>query len=553
MDRYTIGVDFGTLSARAVLVDVSDGRELAVAEKAYSHGVIDKTLPGSQIELPPDWALQNPQDYIEAMCDAVSKAVGLGGVPQSEIVGVGIDFTSCTMLPVKSDGTPLCRLPGFRAEPHAWVKLWKHHAAQPQADLINAVARDRGESWLARYGGKISSEWFFSKTLQILEEAPEIYEEADRLIEAADWIVWMLTGVESRNECTAGYKAMFQDGSFPSSEFFRALHPRFANIVSEKMSEKLVPLGERVGGLVPDLADRMGLSRGIAVATANVDAHVTASAVKATQPGQMVMIMGTSTCHILIGSEMAEVEGMCGVVPGGVVPGLLGFEAGQNSVGDIFAWYVEYGVPGRYHDLAREAGLEIHDYLEAEASKQPPGRHGLLVLDWWNGNRSTLVDADLSGLVVGLTMATRPPDVYRSLIEATAFGTREIIEAFESSGVVVTDLYAAGGLAVKNRLLRQIYADVTERRIHLAGSEQAPALGSAIHAAVAAGCHSDVFAAADVMGSVSSEVVEPDPDRSLAYDELFEQYRKLYDYFGRGGNPVMKDLKRLRSRSEVLV
>lgn len=553
MSSYAVGVDFGTLSARALLVDVSDGSELATTEEPYLHGVIDHELPETGQPLPPDWALQHPMDYIDSMCDAVRAVVEQSGVDSDQIIGIGIDFTSCTMLPVKANGTPLSELTAFRQEPHAWVKLWKHHAAQPQADRINAVAAERGESWLARYGGRISSEWFFAKSLQILEEAPLVYEAADRLIEAADWVVWMLAGVETRNTCTAGYKAMFQDGTFPARDFFAALDTRFADVVTEKMLTTLTPLGKRVGGLVPDLAERMGLPPGVAVATANVDAHVTAPAVNATRPGQMVMIMGTSTCHILIGDKLAEVSGMCGVVPDGVVPGTLGFEAGQSSVGDIFAWYVDHGVPERYMDAAQEAGMDVHSYLEAEAARLKPGATGLLVLDWWNGNRSTLVDADLSGLLLGVTMATRPPDIYRALIEGTAFGTREIIESFEANGVEVTELVAAGGLPVKNRLLVEIYADVTGLPIRLAGSDQSPALGSAIHAAVAAGCYVDVVEAADVMGSRDGQIIEPDPNSKRIYDELFGEYKTLYDYFGRAANPVMKHLRRLRTAEELRV
>ena len=399
---------------------------------------------------------------------------------------------------------------------------------------------------LDRYGGKISSEWFFSKALQILNEAPEIYHAADRFIEAADWIVWQLCGVETRNACTAGYKAMVQDGTFPPREYFAALHPDFADVVDSKMSREFVPLGARAGGLTRQFAQWTGLNEGIAVAVANVDAHVTAPAVKATEPGVMVMIMGTSTCHIMSGDTLGNVDGMCGVVRDGVIPGLYGYEAGQSGVGDIFAWFVNHAVPQEYYDAARAAGLNIHEYLEQEAAKQKPGEHGLLALDWWNGNRSTLVDADLTGLLIGATLGTRAPDIYRALIEATAFGTRVIIEAFEKRGIPVTELVAAGGLPEKNALLRQIYADVTGRAFKLAGSPQAPALGSAIHAAVAAGVYRDIGEAADCMGKLKDDVVAPIPENQAVYDRVFAEYELLYDYFGRGANDVMKRLKQIK-------
>lgn len=543
---YTIGIDFGTESGRALLVDTRDGREVATAVHPYKNGVIDEHLPGSNKPLPPDWALQDPMDYIDVIKTTIPAVLKQSGVDPKEVVGVAIDFTACTMLPVKADGTPLSVLPEWKDNPHAWIKLWKHHAGQPQADQINETARRMGQEWLERYGGKISSEWFFSKALQILQEAPDVYRAADRLIEAADWVIWQLSGVETRNTCTAGYKAMVQDGDYPPREYFAALHPDFADVVDTKMSRTFAPLGGKAGGLTKQFAEWTGLPEGIAVAVANVDAHVTAPAVKAVKPGQMVMIMGTSTCHIMNGASLQTVEGMCGVVPDGVIPGLYGYEAGQSGVGDIFAWFVDNAVPPEYHEAAKAAGLDLHQYLEQEAAKQKPGEHGLIALDWWNGNRSILVDADLTGLLVGATLATRAPDIYRALIEATAYGTRIIIESFEERGIPVTELIAAGGLPEKNALLRQIYADVTGRTMKLAGSAQAPALGSAMHAAVAAGVYPNIEAAAEKMGKLKDEVVTPIPENQAVYDQLYAEYKTLYDYFGRGANDVMKRLKKIK-------
>lgn len=543
---YTLGIDFGTLSGRAVLVDARDGREVATSVFDYPHGVIDHHLPHSGKTLPPDWALQHPQDYLDVFRETVPAVLRESGVRADQVAGIGIDFTASSPLPVKADGTPLCFLDGYRDEPHAYVKLWKHHASQPQADQINDTARAMGEKWLARYGGKISSEWFFSKLLQILQEAPHVYRAMDRFIESADWVIWQLTGVETRNTCTAGYKAMVQDGDFPSRAYFAALHPDFADVVDTKVGRQFAELGAKAGSLRPEMAALMGLPAGIAVAVANVDAHVTAPAVKATEPGVMVMIMGTSTCHIMSDRQLKDVDGMCGVVMGGVIPGLYGYEAGQSGVGDIFAWFVDHAVPPEYHDAAQAAGLSLHEHLEREAARQKVGEHGLVALDWWNGNRSTLVDADLTGVIVGMTLATRAPDIYRALIEATAFGTREIIEAFEARGIAVKELIAAGGLPEKNALLRQIYADVTGRTFRLAGSAQAPALGSAMHAAVAAGIYPDIQAAADKMGKLKDEIVRPNLENKVVYDRLYAEYKTLYDYFGRGANDAMKRLKAIK-------
>ncbi len=551
--RCALGIDFGTESARAVLVDCADGHELGTSVEPYVHGVIDARLPGpdDDVELEADWALQDPMDYVESVRVAVPRLLAETGISPDEVVGVGIDFTSCTLLPTLADGTPLCTLDDLRREPHAWVKLWKHHAAQPDADRINAVAEERGEPWLPRYGGKISSEWFFAKALQILDEAPEVYARADRLIEACDWIVWQLTGVESRSACAAGYKAMWskRDG-FPSPAYFAALDPRFARVVGEKLSRTLSAPGVRVGGLSERAAAWTGLRAGTAVAVANVDFHGSVPATTVTAPGTLVMIMGTSNGHLLLGDELVEVEGMCGVVEDGIVPGYFGYEAGQSALGDIFAWFTRHSVPPEYHEAARVRGVGLHDVLTEEAAALRPGQSGLLALDWWNGNRSVLVDADLSGLLVGMTLATRAPEIYRALIEATAFGTRVIVEAFEQAGLRVDAMVACGGLPDRNPLLMQIFADVTDREISVAASQQAPALGAAMWGAVAAGeaagGHATIADASAQMAKLSEARFVPQREHRDAYDLLYGEYRRLHDLFGRGGDDVMRRLKSLR-------
>lgn len=551
--RYTIGIDFGTLSGRAVLVDVATGEEVATAVYEYANGVIDRELPGTGEPLPPDTALQDPADYLRTFEVTIPQVMRESGVRPEQVIGIGIDFTACTMLPTKADGTPLCFLDEYRSNLHSWVKLWKHHSAQPYANRLNEIARERGENFLGRYGGKISSEWFFPKAWQILDEAPEIYAAADRLIEAADWVIWQLTGVETRNACTAGYKAIWSKREgFPAREFFAALDPRLADIVDEKMSRTILPQGARAGGLTPQMAEKLGLKPGTAVAVANVDAHVAVPAATVVTPNKMVMVMGTSICHLVLGEEQLEVEGMCGVVEDGILPGFYGYEAGQSAVGDIFGWYVDQGVPARYADEARRRGINLHQLLEEKASKLAPGESGLLAIDWWNGNRSVLVDADLTGVILGMTLATTPEEIYRALIEATAFGTRVIIDAFESKGLAIEELYACGGLPERNQLLMQIYADVTGRNIKVARSSQTPALGSAMFGAVAAGPEAGGYAtiteAAARMAGLKDVVYRPDPDRAAIYEELYREYVQLHDYFGRGPNDVMKRLKALRAR-----
>lgn len=531
-----LGIDFGTESARAILVDCADGDEIGESVYVYENGVIDEHLPApdADVELRDDWALQDPRDYVRSLQVAVPGLLAETGVAPADVAGIGIAFTSCTILPTLADGTPLCVLDDLRREPHSWVKLWKHHAAQPEADRINAVAAERGEPWLARYGGRISSEWFFAKSLQILDEAPHVYDRAERILEAADWAVWQLTGIETRNACAAGYKAMWskRDG-FPSSAYFSALDPRFARVVDDKMSRTPAPPGASAGGLSERAAAWTGLLAQTPVAIGNVDFHASVPAATVTQPGTLVMIMGTSNGLLLLGDRLAHVEGMCGVVEDGVLPGLYGYEAGQSGLGDVFGWY------------ARHVGVSHAELSEAAASLRP-GESGLLALDWWNGNRSVLVDAELSGLLVGMTLATTAPEIYRALIEAAAFGTRVIVESFERSGLPVAAVVACGGIPDRNQLLIQVFADVTGREIAVARSRQTPALGAAMWGAVAGGVFDSIVHASEQMAHLRGATYVPRTGHVAAYDALYGEYLRLHDLFGRGGDDVMRNLRRIR-------
>ena len=548
--KYSIGVDYGTQSGRAVLVDVSDGSVIAQSTKMYTHGVKEEYLPDGT-KLAPDWALEHPADYIEVLEHTIPAILKESGVTAEDVIGLGIDFTACTMLPIDKEGTPLCFKDELKSNPHAWLKLWKHHAAQEQANRLNQVAEERGEDFLARYGGKISSEWMFPKIMQILEEAPEIYEQTDRFMEAADWVVLQLTGVEARNSCTAGYKAMWhKKKGYPSTDFFKALDSRLEHVVDEKLSTNILPQGAKAGELTKAMAEKTGLLAGTAVAVANVDAHVAVPAVGITEPNKLLMIIGTSTCDIMCGTEEKIVPGMCGVVEDGVLPGFYGYEAGQSCVGDHFEWLVKNCVPGSYYEEAERKGMNIHQLLTEKAAQLKIGESGLLALDWWNGNRSVLVDVDLTGLMLGMTLTTKPEEMYRALIEATAYGKNIIIENFEASGVAVDELYACGGISKKNAMMMQIYADVTNKEIFIGASDQAPALGSAMFGAVAAGAahggYDSIFDAAKVMGKVEDKTYRPIPENVEKYRKLYEEFKLLHDYFGRGSNDVMKRLKAIK-------
>jgi L-ribulokinase len=539
-DRYVIGIDFGTLSARALLVDVRNGDTKSSAVAEYKSGVIDRSLPDSNKLLASDTALQDPADYLRALETTVRAVVKKARISPEQVLGIGTDFTCCTVLPTTPEGTPLCFDSKWRKNPHAWVKLWKHHAAQAQADEINRVGSERDEEFLRIYGGRYSSEWLFSKLLETLEHAPAVYEASGRFIEAGDWIVWQMTGREKRGLSAAGFKAMRVCGEdsdqFPAPDFFAALAPKLRDVVGTKLESEFLPPGASAGGLTAEMAKRLGLRPGIPVAVGNIDAHAGVTACGVTTSGKLVIIMGTSSCHLLLSDKKQTIEGVCGVVKDGVVPGLWSYEAGQAGVGDSFAWFVERLSPRGW----------THQRLEREAAKLRPGQSGLLAIDWWNGSRF-LVDADLSGVLFGLKLSTEPHEIYRALIESTAYGTRRIIEAFTGKGIAIDEVYACGGLSQKNDLLLQIYADVTGRAIKVAAAEQASALGSALHAAVAAGVYSDLNAAARKMTQPPGRKFVPNKKASAVYDQLYAEYSRLHEQFGRDPNSVLKRLKAIRA------
>lgn len=538
MGPLAIGLDFGTESARGVLVRCSDGAVVATATFVYPHGVLDRTLPGTGVQLPPDWALQHPQDWLDAL-EALLRELAT-----PDVVGIGVDFTSCTVLPTDPDGVPLCCMPDDIAEPHAWPKLWKHHAAQPYADRINAAAARPEAGFLRWYGGKTSSEWLWAKGWEVLAEAPGVMRRAARWIEAGDWVVWQLTGREVRSTCQAGYKAHWQKGEgYPPASFWAALDPGLPALL-----DRLGPpqaLGTAAGGLTAEWARRTGLPPGTTVAVAVIDAHAAVPGVGVGGPGRLVVILGTSACHLILDSQRREVRGIAGVVEDGILPGWFGYEAGQASVGDILQWFVRTSVPASWGTTE----AEVFAALERQAAELRPGETGLLALDWWNGCRTPLVDADLSGLVVGLTLRTEPPEVYRALLEAVAFGTRRVVETFEAGGVEIRDVVACGGLAERNALLLQILADVLGREVVASEVRHASAVGAAIYAAAAAGVYGSVEEAVARMGARGGTRYVPDPSAHRAYGGLYADYVELARHFGEGGTDLMKRLRARRAAS----
>jgi L-ribulokinase len=535
-----IGVDFGTESGRVLVLDVRTGEQLAVSVVAYPSAVIDRELPGTGAALPADWALQDPDDWVLVLEQGIPAAVRDAGIAAGEIVGIGFDFTSCTVLPVTADGTPLCTLAQWREHPHAWPKLWKHHAAQPVADRLNEVAMERGEEFLARYGGRISSEWYFPKLIELWQEDREVYDAADRFIEATDWIAWHLTGHECRQECAAGYKAMWSpDDGLPSVDYFRAAYPGFDH-PAEKLGERFVALGTRAGTLQAQRAQTLGLDETVAVAVGNVDSFATVPGAGVERPATMTMVIGTSICQMVVNTEEVRLPGITGVVRDGILPGSYGYEAGQAAVGDMLAWFVRRTLG---------EGEDAFGRLEEQAAELAPGATGLLALDWFNGNRSILGDADLSGAIVGLTLRTSRTEIYRALLESIAFGTRRILDNFAEHGIELDQIVACGGIADKSPLTMQLLADVTVRPVHVPDATEIPARGAALYAAVAAGVHGDIVEAIAATRPATARSYDPDGRASAVYDQVYAIYRELYDTLGRSHAEWLHGLKRIQAQS----
>jgi L-ribulokinase len=543
-----IGIDFGTLSGRVLILDLAGGAELASVDVPYVHGAIEDTLPGTDLRLEPDWALQFPLDYLDVVERGIPQALSQARADPGRVIGIGVDFTSCTVLPTEQDGTPLCVSDEWRVRPHAWPKLWKHHAAQPQADRLTDVARERGEPFLERYGGRISSEWYFPKLLEIYEQDHEVYEAAAKFIEATDWIVWQLTGAERRCSCAASYKAFWSPhAGLPPAEYFEAAAVGFSASIA-KLGSEFYPLGTCAGTVRPDLAARLGLPPDVAVAVGNVDSFVSVPGAGVERPGTFVTVVGTSICDMVVHHDEVLLPGITGVVRDGILPGLYGYEAGQPAVGDMLSWYI-----GALLTTGNGEQSQRYEALERAAGELAPGATGLVALNWWNGNRSILADAGLSGVIMGLTLATTPAEIYRALLESIAFAARRIIDNFVDHGMAVEQLVACGGIAEKSPVLMQLLADITGRPVHVPSSGQIPARGAAMFGAVAAGTsglHSDGF---DDIGDAVKRLrpaiarsYAPDPLATETYESVYEIYRGLHDALGSEHAEWMHGLKHLR-------
>lgn len=559
--KYTIGVDFGTTSARAVLVNTKNGEVVCDSVFNYPHGVIDTHLPGSDTPLPQDFALQHPADYLAAFGKTVSDVIAVSGLDPKDIIGVCVDFTSCTLLPIDKDGTPLCFFDEFKNEPHAYVKLWKHHSPQPYADKMNELAAKYIPERLKSLGSCISCEWVFPKVMETLDKAPLVYEKAAYFIEGGDFISFMLTGKQTRSYVFAAYKALYSpDEGYPPKEMLREIDPRFESFVDEKLNAPIIYSSEKAGVVDALARERFGLSpdapwlaEGTAVACPVIDAHAAAPALNMSHSGDMFAIFGTSSNYMLINKEYNQIPGICGVVKGGLFKGLNDYESGLCCFGDHFAWCSENICSAEYRDEASARGMSTVALLSEKAEKLRPGECGIIALNWWNGNRNPLIDSSLSGMFLGMTLRSRPEDMFRALVEANAFGTRLIIENFENHGVKVEHLAAAGGISLKSPFIMQLISDVLGKELYVSGYIHSAALACAIYAAVAAGSevggYDGMSDACKVMSAPVAKVYYPNEEAHKTYNMLYDEYLRLLNYFGRGENNVMKRLREISAKA----
>lgn len=552
MSDCVFGFDFGTMSCRGVAISLEDGRVLATAEKEYKNGVISERLPNGGAALPPEWFLQSPEDWLESMRCVSREMLAVGNIKPGEVLGLGTDFTNCTLLPVLKDGTPLCTTDKYKDRPNAWPKLWKHHGAQKYAEQIEAYAKEHCD-WLKTYfGNSVSSEWVFPKVMQVLKEDPDIYAAAEYFIEAVDWIVYRLTGELTRNYGVLGVNAFWVKGrGFPDKAFLRALSPELEDIGETKLAGRLLKPGDRAGYLTKEAAEYLGLTEKTAVAAGHGDSAVVACGIGAAQSGSMILVMGTSTCHQMLYKELRPLEGVCSIAADGMIPGLYSYESGQPATGDIFSWFARSCVPAEYRDEAEARGETLLELLGEKAAALKAGESGLLALDWLNGNRSVLSNYNLSGAIIGLTISTKPEEIYRSLVEANLFGSRMILENHERGGVKIDRVHAVGGIPAKSPWIMQLCADILGREVHVPRTGNISARGAAVCGAVAAGGEKgccDFYEASERLVPKTERLYVPNPENVAAYDRLYSLYTELHDMFGRNSN-MMKRLKQTRLQS----
>ncbi|WP_040979293.1 ribulokinase [Oceanobacillus jeddahense] len=547
---YSIGVDFGTGSGRVMIVDTNNGDILAMSVIDYRSGTIEQNLNGNPI--PSSFALQDATDYIDVLKRGVPEALKEANINPNEIIGLGIDFTASTVVFADKDFTPLNEKEENKNNPHAYTKLWKHHGAEEEAKYIfNTAVKDK-DRWLGYYGFNVSSEWLIPKLLEVKNHAPDMLEQATYIMEAGDWVISNLINENVRSNCGRGFKTFWNEDEGFFYDFYEKLDSELPDIVQDKLEGRLVKIGEQAGVLTDAFSEMLGLPEKLPVAPAIIDAHSGLLGIGSKKKNQLTMVMGTSTCHIMLHEKHVKIPGISGSVKDSIIPGLYAYEAGQSAVGDLFGYAVKQS-PKEYTEEAEERGISIYELLEEKASQKEVGESGLVALDWHNGNRSVLSDSNLSGLLIGLTLHTKPEDIYRAYMEATAFGTKIIMASYEDWGMEVDDVFASGGLPQKSDLLIQIYADVLNRPITVSASDYASGVGAAILGAVAGDAHEDMDTTISKMKQPFLKTVEPIPENVEKYEKLFKIYNKLHDEFGfKHSYHVMKELKEIQENQETV-
>lgn len=540
--KYAIGIDYGTGSGRIIIVNIYTGEVISISVVKYKSGTIQSSLNNQPI--PNTYALQDATDYMDVLIEGIPSALKQANINKEDIVGVGIDFTSSTIVIADEQLQPLSSKENFKNNPHAYVKLWKHHGASKEAEKMYDIAKGHNHNWLGNYGYNVSSEWMIPKVLELIHQDSEVLHETAYIMEAGDWIVSNLIDENVRSNCARGFKTFWneEDGFF--YDYYEKLHPNLPNVIKEKLEGRLVKIGEQAGTLTPKMSQMLGLPKGLPVASAIIDAHSALLGVGSIQKNQLTMVMGTSTCHLMLHEEQKQIHGISGSVKDAIVPGLYAYEAGQSAVGDLFE-HVVHQVPESYEKEARERNICIHTLLEEKAATKRAGETGLVALDWHNGNRSILSNSNLRGLVIGQTLHTKVEDIYRAYMEATAFGTKMIAESYKDWGMQIEEIYACGGLPQKNALLMQIYADILNKPIHVSATDYAPAFGAAILGAVAGKGHETIEDGIKHMKQALLKTVYPIEKNVAIYQKLFEIYKELHDFYGKTRPDFMQQLKEI--------
>ncbi len=550
--KYSIGLDFGTLTARAVIVDVETGRELATSTFGYQDAIIDTVLPETGIHLPADFALQNPRDYQEAVVSLLRDILHRSGVCAEDVIGIGVDSTASTVLALDENYMPLCLRPEFKNNPHSWIKMWKHHSPQEQADRINEIAGRLNEPFLRRCGGKVSVEWYYPKMLETLEKAPDVFNGAAYFVELGDWIVYLLTGEKKRSSAIASLHANWDSvQGMPSEAFFHSLHPKMSEKVKQNAEIPIASIFSPAGKLTKEIAEQTGLSEHTTVSMADTDSPVALFSLDVTAERTGALILGTSSVFMLLSQKEHYIPGAMASVKDQMMPGFFGNMFGQSAVGDSFEWFVKNLVPYQYYLDARSKDKSVFDVMNDAMERLQPGDEHILAMDWFNGSRSLLQNASLSGVLVGMTLSTRPEQIYRALVESTAFGLKKILNAIQDANIPIDQIKACGGLARKSPAIMQIYADILELPIYTTSSAQTIGQGAAILGALAAGSenggYDQIEDAVRAMKCPVAACYTPREEYRQLYRELYAQYEEVYRFFGKETPQIMQILRRTQT------